>query len=89
MKKIKATKAHVRTVDLLIQDTCGVKRGSVLRYYLSTFKAYNGYVARKFSALTEAQKTDMERVRKQIGAKTARLRKVVANENSRIRRGVR
>lgn len=88
MKKVKATKAHVRTVDLLMQDTCGVKRGSLLRYVFSSFKSYNLYVMRKFSSLPEEKKKDMERLRKKIAARNTRLRQVVANANSKARMGV-
>jgi len=84
---VKAKKAHVRTVDLLMQDTCGVKRGSLLRYVFSSFKAYNLYVMRKFSALPEEKKKDMERLRKKLSAKNNNLRRVAINTMSRARRG--
>jgi hypothetical protein len=42
---------------------------------------------RKFSALPEEKKKDMERLRKKIAAKNNNLRRVAINTMSRARRG--
>ena len=48
---MKAHKGHVRYLDLLLSDQCGLKPMGVLRYYFTSLKRYNGYVMKKFSSL--------------------------------------
>lgn len=83
------TKGHIRAVDVLIGDACRIKPGSIIRYFFSTAKGYNRYVSRKYMKLTGAQKLAVEAARKKLIAKAARRRQVLANMNSRARRGVR
>lgn len=85
---MKATKGHVRTIDLLIAGVCGVKPGSLMRYLFSTFKGYNGYVLKKYNRLSLDQKKKLEKERKKIVARTAKIREKTATMHSRSRRGV-
>lgn len=86
---MRATKRHIRAVDVLIGDACRIKPGSIIRYLLSTAKGYNRYVSRKYMKLTGAQKLAVEAARKKLVAKAARRRQAIATLNSRARRGVR
>lgn len=53
---MKATKQHVRAIEVIIQAQTGVKASGWVQYVFSSFKTYNRNVMKKFSSLREYDK---------------------------------
>lgn len=55
-------KGNARYIDELIFLHCGIKPMGLVRYFFTSAKKYNGYVAKKFSGLAGKDQTRLLRI---------------------------
>ena len=84
---MKPNKGHVGAVEAMIEEVSGVKRSGWFIRIFSTFNGYNRRVMRKYSRLTTEQKNRLEKLRRKLVSRTAKVKQMVANARSRERRG--